>query len=302
MREESGQELVRHLAHLGETFKVFGVFVLLFILLFVALMWARYDDGTALAEENVTRQENALVEPAAESTVEPTTEPATGQAVTSTVGSAARSIITIPIPELTPLSGWKTIDGSRIYVERGVPISGERLLDGVIFNFDEQGRWISTRLDVPYISQLPDMPAGCEVTSVAMMLNYAGVPVTKEDLAAAMPYDSDPNLGFTGDLYSEGYYAGIIWPSALVDLVKSCKGTAVDLTGSSWDDLTRYLEQGKPVCIWLRNGGGDHTVVLSGYSDTSVWINDPLTEKDVALDLETFMAWWSSNEYHALSY
>ena len=38
-------------------------------------------------------------------------------------------------------------------------------------------------LDVPTILQKPELPRGCEVTSLAMMLNYAGIEVNKMELA-----------------------------------------------------------------------------------------------------------------------
>lgn len=273
MLEADGQELVHGVKHLGSILKIFGVLAVLLVVLLVALDWMKSDGGAALAEGNAMEQDN----------------------------SHLFESVTSDLLEPAAANGWQTIDGDRIFFDNGVPASGERVLNGVRFTLDERGAWVSTRLDVPYISQLPDMPAGCEVVSVTMMLNYADVAVTKEAVAAVLPYNEDPNLGFNGDLYSD-IYAGVIWPSALVDLVKSFKGTAVDLTGASWENITRYLESGKPVCIWFRSEGLDHTVLLTGYSATSVWINDPLAEKDVELDLETFMLWWESNECHALSY
>src|SRR4051794_39043811 len=42
----------------------------------------------------------------------------------------------------------------------------------------------SVLLDVPYIGQNPELPRGCEVTSLAMMLNYVGVSADKMTLAS----------------------------------------------------------------------------------------------------------------------
>ena len=38
--------------------------------------------------------------------------------------------------------------------------------------------------DVPFIKQLPELPRGCEVTSLAMLLQYKGVQVDKMQLAS----------------------------------------------------------------------------------------------------------------------
>ena len=43
--------------------------------------------------------------------------------------------------------------------------------------------------DVPYISQLPTLPTGCESASAAMLLNYYGCTVTAEEFASYLPAD-----------------------------------------------------------------------------------------------------------------
>lgn len=203
-------------------------------------------------------------------------------------------------------SGWRTDDGSRrYYLADGSLATGTLDIDGVAMTFDDEGNWLSSRLDVPYISQLPDMPFGCEVVSVTMMLNFAGVDVNKEELAARLPYSysGDPNEGFTGSLYDAYAFggAGIIWPPALLSLVREYREGVVDLTGESWETVRGYIDQRRPVCVWFTSEGLDHTVLLTGYSDTTVWINDPLADKDVTLDIDTFLRFWEGNGYRALS-
>jgi uncharacterized protein YvpB len=204
-------------------------------------------------------------------------------------------------------AGWHVVDDRRQYYLRdGSMAKGAVESDGVAFTFDDQGYWVSSRLDVPYISQLPDMPFGCEVTAATMMLNYAGVDVNKADLAEHLPHASTPDRGFTGSVYglqAGSAYGGIIWPSALLGLVQGYRESAVDLTGASWADVRRFIDEGKPVCVWIVvSGVGDHTVLLTGYSDFTVWLNDPLVDKDVEVDLDTFLARWRQNGYRALSY
>jgi uncharacterized protein YvpB len=70
-------------------------------------------------------------------------------------------------------------------------------------------------LDVPLIAQNPELKYGCEVTSLAMVLQYAGIKVNKTELANSIKKDNDPliigkggniehwgdpNDGFVGDI------------------------------------------------------------------------------------------------------
>jgi len=272
------------------------------ILVLVGILWGIHDKG------------KAIVEGGYQST-------GTGGAPISVLqlGGANESFMPplvseIVLPEYRGTSGtWSFEDGERYYLlPDGQRATGVIDINGVEVCFDEFGRWQWTYLNVPYISQLPDMPYGCEVVSVTMMLNYAGVEVTKEEVAEVLPYADDPEYGFTGTLYDDwdwdwywGWYslAGIVWPPALLELVYSFAGSAVDLTGSSWREIEGWIDSGKPVCIWFTDWYGyDHTVLLIGYSATQVWLNDPLNGEDYAMDLEEFFLYWEWNGYRALSY
>ena len=52
---------------------------------------------------------------------------------------------------------------------------------------DNEFNWISMKeeqkLNVPIENQMPDLPNGCEVTSLSMLMNYYGIRVTKNELA-----------------------------------------------------------------------------------------------------------------------
>jgi uncharacterized protein YvpB len=286
--------VVVQLRHLVAMIKLFGAVALAFVLVMSAIALLRLGEQQAHAQSTPTPQNPEPVYHASAM--------APPQLVDQAIAERAQDAKTTA---LAANAGWRTVDDRRqYYFEDGSRAVGTVVIDGVNVSFDEEGNWLSSRLDVPYISQLPDMPSGCEVVSVTMMLNHAGIAVSKEELAAGLPYAGDPAQGFTGDLYSAGGYGlgGIVWPSALLGLVEGYQGSAVDLTGEPWEMVRGFIDAGRPVCVWFSDGGLDHTVLLTGYSDSVVWVNDPLAEKDVELGLNTFLGLWGQNGYRALSY
>ena len=62
---------------------------------------------------------------------------------------------------------------------------------GIILNFEKiqnEYDWLTLRpeqkLNVPLERQLPDLPNGCEVTSLSMLLNYYDINVSKLELSS----------------------------------------------------------------------------------------------------------------------
>ena len=83
--------------------------------------------------------------------------------------------------------------------------------------------------NVPFIQQLPELDRGCEVTSLAMILQYAGITVDKMKLANEIKkvdfmndgVRGNPNEGFVGNIYtfSESGYG--VYHGPLFQLAKN---------------------------------------------------------------------------------
>ncbi|MFC5465623.1 C39 family peptidase [Lederbergia graminis] len=158
-------------------------------------------------------------------------------------------------------------------------------------------------LNVPIISQLPELPTGCEITAVTMMLQYLGLDVDKITLANEKPkHPWNPNLGYVGDPYKKNGWT--IYPTALMGLVQKYAGSATNLTNVSNSNLERQLLSNKPVVIWGSpiHGFKVHALVLTGFDNAYYYYNDCWTgEKNVRITKQEFNKLWSSQDRRALT-
>jgi len=188
--------------------------------------------------------------------------------------------------------------------------------------------------NVPLIQQLPELDRGCEVTSLAMLLQYAGVSVDKMQLASEIKkvnflddgVRGNPNEGFVGNIYtfSESGYG--VYHEPLFQLAKKyLPNKAVDLTGKSIEEMYKSVKSGQPVVMitnatfapldedefttWETNSGdvsityNEHCVVLVGYDKEFVYIRDPLSESlDVKVPRDSFEEAWMQMGSQAISY
>jgi len=164
---------------------------------------------------------------------------------------------------------------------------------------------------VPIIRQFPQLPTGCEATSATMLLRWAGVNVSKEDVARAIPRGSipvlregklrggNPNSVFVGNPFSKRGYG--VYHSPIANVIdRYLPGKALDITGTTFNNLLEIVNSGRPVVVWVTinkaparvskiwydsNGNKvvwkipEHAVVLVGYTDAHVIVNDPWTGK-----------------------
>lgn len=196
----------------------------------------------------------------------------------------------------------------------------------------------SVVLDVPMIKQNPELKYGCEVTSLAMVLNYAGVKTNKMELYNEIEKDSDPQIrssngdivkwgnpaeGFVGDM--TGKTAGYaVFDVPMINLMnKKLPGRAVNLTNHPFEKIQEHVSAGYPVVVWTTgdyklpdqweawNHGQQtiktpidlHAVVLVGYDKNYVYLNDPLSGiKQAKAAKEQFISSWKGLNCRAVSY
>lgn len=173
---------------------------------------------------------------------------------------------------------------------------------------EKQIKQISTyKLDVTPVLQLPELPTGCEITSLATVLNYYGYDISKTQLAdeyldCGKIGQTDPDEKFIGSPYDEhscGCYSNVIADAARdFNTKNNCNFKIYNLNGLSLDELYEYIENGSPVIVWAtidlmetyRNitwdidgkeiawRANEHCMVLIGYdkdNDTCI-VSDPL--------------------------
>ncbi|MHC0038122.1 C39 family peptidase [Pseudoneobacillus sp. C159] len=177
-------------------------------------------------------------------------------------------------------------------------------------------------LDVPLLKQMdaPRLYNGCEVTSLAMLLNFHGVDVTKNELAdkikrVPLKYKDgkygNPNVGFVGNM-EDGPGLGV-YHGPIFQLAKAYVGKrAEDLTHQSFYSLIKSVAQGEPVWVittssfsqvaplqtWKTPQGPVgvtfkmHSVVMTGYDKDHIYINDPYGGKNKKVNRNNFVKAW----------
>ncbi len=160
------------------------------------------------------------------------------------------------------------------------------------------------QLAVPLISQLPELPTGCEMTATTMMLQYAGVKIDKMRFAAAVPRSSDPNSGFVGEPTGNVGVGLYVYPQGLLATVRQYLPTAVNLSGMSLPQLKAQLAKRHPVVVWVTglDGFASHTVTMTGYQVNALFYNDPWTGRQETISNHDFETIWQQNGRRALSY
>lgn len=262
------------------------------------------------------------------------TEPGTGILVTSAK--------TIP-------SGKTKIDGlihGREYLIKVAPIGensksggdsvGQPYIHdstGEIFLLEIYIERKANHIDVPTVLQYPELPNGCEITSLTAILNSYGMDVSKTIMAdrylpksvfsteGGKTFGPNPHIAYAGNPRSlnGGWYA-FATPivKAAEDVITSNKMVlnAENVSGSTREEILSYIDQSIPVIVWvtrdlsppIKRGGwyiegtskfhssytNLHTVVLKGWADGKVHLMNPIKGQQIISEDEFF------NSYEAL--
>lgn len=195
----------------------------------------------------------------------------------------------------------------------------------------------SVQLDAPIIRQYPELPRGCEVTSLAMLLQYNNVPTDKMELAKKIKKDDtefvrtkhgvffgNPAKGFVGDMYSLSNPGYGVYHQPIAQLAKKYLGDSiVDFSGGTFFEILQHLNHGQPVWVitnstyqqlpdsqfetWQTEDGPvritmkEHSVLVTGYDQNYVYFNDPLSGQAKKAPMKEFQGAWEQMGKQAIT-
>lgn len=172
---------------------------------------------------------------------------------------------------------WKSSDASVVSVDSNGNIKAKMIGTAKITAYTADGSNKTatcsvtvSAMSIPYVSQLPDYPTGCEAASCCMLLKYYGFSITLDQMVSIIPrknlykkngktYGPDINEMFVGDprcTYTSstpGY--GVFSPAVTKALQKAIDQrsggyTAVKISGCTFDELLSKVSDGHPVIVW----------------------------------------------------
>ncbi len=186
----------------------------------------------------------------------------------------------------------------------------------------------TVQLEAPLFEQLPELPRGCELTSLSMLLAYHDIDADKMLLAenvkqnpATMErrdgktYFGHPNNGFVGDILSLTTPGLGVYHKPIAELAEQFASdlTVKDFSGENFTTIIEQLQLGRPVWViinawyqelpesefitWHTEDGPidityrEHSVLITGYDEEYIYFNDPLDYTDKAPRKDFEKAW-----------
>lgn len=172
-------------------------------------------------------------------------------------------------------------------------------------------------INVPAISQYPELPTGCESVAATMVLQYYGTEITAGEFAISWLeysenfytkndklYGPNPNKVFAGNPFTNNSYGCFAEPIVTAINRNSTNCKAQKITNKTLKELCEeYIDNNEPLLIWATMGmkesyegrtwyleddsaftwiAGEHCLVLVGYNSDYYFLNDPMSGSTVA--------------------
>ena len=179
--------------------------------------------------------------------------------------------------------------------------------------------------NVPLLSQHPRWPTGCEVVALAKLAEFYGGQKSVDEWIKQLPqgalywrdgrlHGPDPREMFAGNPYSENSY-GVYHQPLLRMLGAWFPDRVINMTKRPWQEYEAMVRAGNPIAVWgtISNlpvrrtdtwitprgevfhwNGNQHVMLLVGFSDTSVLVNDPWTGTLRRFDKAAFKQRWKA--------
>lgn len=221
----------------------------------------------------------------------------------------------------------KTKNASQLYLVN----NKERLL---IYDTSKQPN--SILIDVPIMAQRPELIRGCESTALAMFLSYyKGQEVSKTALAEKIRRDETPKTyvngmisfgdmhkGFVGSMTNRAQPGLGVYAEPVYELAKEYIEGVHNITGASFEQVLSFVGNGQPVWVitpanynkvseyviqqWITPSGYmevtylEHSVVIVGYDETYVYLNDPQQGRVIKQPRFSFQVGWENQGSQAI--
>jgi len=183
-------------------------------------------------------------------------------------------------------------------------------------------------IDAPMVRQYPELPRGCEVTTLTMLLRHHDIDADKMNLAKevqkdATPYKvegdnvhfGNPHKGFVGSMYDLSQPGYGVYNEPIEQLAKQFAGDRVEnFSGESFYKILEHLNEDRPVWVitnttykklpkeyfqtWQTPDGPElitmkeHSVLVTGYDREFIYFNDPISGKNKKAPIKDFREAW----------
>ncbi len=191
------------------------------------------------------------------------------------IGSSTKALISFPKGTGCGVLTYKSSNSSVAYCDKNGYIIARKMGTATVSAVLPNGKSCSFTvyvkgMGVPFVSQLPLYPTGCEAASCASLLRYYGYSITLDQMVDAIPrmsiyvkdgkrWGPDINEYFVGNPRG-GYTSadpgyGAFSPCVTKSLQRAIderggKHKAVMLTGCSFSELLSEISQGRPAIVW----------------------------------------------------